>query len=295
VVDNRIIEEVRTGKVTYEEGKGIITNISQVGGGPEYKGDPIADSDHDGMPNWWETKYGLNPNDPSDAAKDLNGDGYTNIEKYLDGIDPKTVLNFKDPKNNVSTLSADKLFAPAAKPDAKDAAYEQAIEKRTQDIVALLTIVDASKLAKVHDTIIGQYRALENWQHSHGDAEQLKGLHADFLAKLGAELSPEQIEKVKDKMTYNKVQVTYDAYCEIVRGLTAEEKAQMLVFLKEAREEAMDGGSSKEKDTIFKKYKGKINNYLSDRGYDVAQAYKDWGARQKAATAKNTPANSPLN
>jgi hypothetical protein len=79
-----------------------------------------------------------------------------------------------------------------------------------------------------------------------------------------------------------------------VSGLTAEEKSQILVFLKDAREEAMDGGSSKEKDTIFKKYKGKINNYLSDRGYDVAQAFKDWGAKQKAATAKNAPASSPI-
>jgi len=295
VVDNRIIEEVRTGKVTYEEGKGIITNISQVGGGPEYKGEPATYTQNDGVPDWWKKKYGLDVNDPNLPSKDCNGDGYTNIEKYLDGIDPKTVLNFKDPKNNLSTISADKLFAPAAKPDAKDAAYEQAIEKRTQDILALLTIDDATKRAKVHDAIIGQYRALENWQHSHGDAEQLKGLHTDYLAKLATELTPEQIEKVKDKMTYNKVQVTYDAYCEIVRGLTGEEKAQILVFLKEAREEAMDGGSSKEKDAIFKRYKGKINNYLSDRGYDVAQAYKDWGAKQKAATAKNTPANSPLN
>ena len=111
------------------------------------------------------------------------------------------------------------------------------------------------------------------------------------MAKLAADLTPEQVEKVKDKMTYNKVQVTYDAYCEIVRGLSGEEKSQILVFLKEAREEAMDGGSSKEKDTIFKKYKGKINNYLSDRGYDVAQAYKDWGAKQKANTAQASPLN----
>jgi hypothetical protein len=47
-VDARIVEEVRTGKVTYEEGKGIITDISQVGGYPEYKGEPYADADKDG-------------------------------------------------------------------------------------------------------------------------------------------------------------------------------------------------------------------------------------------------------
>src|SRR5262249_21672135 len=71
-VDTRVIEEVRSGKVTYDEGKGIITDISQVGGFPEYTGEPYVDSDGDGMPDSWETQHGLNPKDPSDAMTDLN-------------------------------------------------------------------------------------------------------------------------------------------------------------------------------------------------------------------------------
>ena len=67
--------------------QGIITDIRQVGGLPEYKGEPIVDSDGDGMPDAWEIANGLNPNDPSDAVKDCNGDGYTNIEKYINGMD----------------------------------------------------------------------------------------------------------------------------------------------------------------------------------------------------------------
>jgi hypothetical protein len=62
-------------------------------------------------------------------------------------------------------------------------------------------------------------------------------------------------------------------------------------LLKEAREEAMDGGSSQEKDAVFGRYKGKINNYLSKQGHNVKQAYQDWGARQKAATTNAAPAN----
>lgn len=309
-VDARIMDEVRTGNVAHPEGKGIITDVKQVGGWPEYKGDAVVDSDKDGIPDWWEKKYGLNPNDASDATKDLNGDGYTNIEKYLSGIDPTKKLDFKDPKNNVSTLTAEKLFAAAstsaspkasdakaaagnAKP-ADDAAYTQTIEKRTQDILALLGITDSAKLAKVHDAIMAQYRALNDWQNNHGDAAQRQELHKAFVAKLSAELTPEQVDKVKDKMVYGKVKVTYDAYLQIVPNLTDEDKSQIMSLLKDAREEAMDGVNTKEKDTIFKKYKGKINNYLSAKGHDVGQAYKDFGEKQKeAAAAKIIPAANP--
>ena len=48
----------------------------------------ILDSDNDGMPNWWETAYGLNPNDPGDASMDADGDGLTNLQEYLAGTDP---------------------------------------------------------------------------------------------------------------------------------------------------------------------------------------------------------------
>ncbi|HSW46577.1 MAG TPA: fibronectin type III domain-containing protein [Phycisphaerae bacterium] len=45
-----------------------------------------ADADRDGMPDSWETGQGLNPNDPADASLDPDGDGYTNIEEYLNHL-----------------------------------------------------------------------------------------------------------------------------------------------------------------------------------------------------------------
>ena len=125
IVDQRIIEEVKTGKAYYKEGldpesfyqfkyrrlqrdsykKGIITDIKQVGGYPEYKGKACRDSDDDGMPDAWEKANGLNPNDPSDANKDCTGDGYTNIEKYINGIDTKTKVDWTNPANNFDTLA----------------------------------------------------------------------------------------------------------------------------------------------------------------------------------------------
>jgi hypothetical protein len=123
-VDARVIKTVKTGKAIYEEDAkpfvtpyvkrrlpddsykmGIITHPDQVGGLPEYNGTPYVDSDNDGMPDAWEVKYGLNPNDPSDANGDINGDGYTNIEKYINGIDPTKKVDWKNLDNNHDTLA----------------------------------------------------------------------------------------------------------------------------------------------------------------------------------------------
>lgn len=47
-----------------------------------------ADSDQDGMPNWWEVRYGLDPEEDSDAEEDKDNDKYTNLNEYLEGSDP---------------------------------------------------------------------------------------------------------------------------------------------------------------------------------------------------------------
>jgi hypothetical protein len=95
----------RLGKDSYKQG--IITDPRQMGGYPEYKSwEPYVDTDNDGMPDEWEKQYGLNPNDASDAVKDCNGDGYTNIEKYINGINPNTKTDWRNLNNNYDTLAA---------------------------------------------------------------------------------------------------------------------------------------------------------------------------------------------
>jgi len=48
----------------------------------------FQDSDSDGMPDGWERENGLNPNDPADASKDADYDGYTNLQEYMGASDP---------------------------------------------------------------------------------------------------------------------------------------------------------------------------------------------------------------
>jgi len=86
--DERLVKGVRerTGR--------LIDSQDQVGGWPVLKSEkrPL-DTDGDGMPDDWERSHGLNPNDPSDRNGDFNGDGYTNLEKYLNSLCPSASLN----------------------------------------------------------------------------------------------------------------------------------------------------------------------------------------------------------
>jgi hypothetical protein len=90
-IDARIINEVRTGTATYGgltgPGTGIIDSQNDVGGWPELLTyDVRIDDDHDGMADDWELANGLSPDDPDDRNGDFNGDGYTNLEKYINGL-----------------------------------------------------------------------------------------------------------------------------------------------------------------------------------------------------------------
>jgi hypothetical protein len=199
---------------------------------------------------------------------------------------------------------AQETTTPPADPEA---AYTADITKRANDVIAFVGIeVDAAKSDRVRETLVSQYRNLRTI-HDARDAKlkeatddaakakikadiepELKKLHDEFLAKLSADLSPEQVEKVKDKLTYNVVAVTYSAFQDMLPQLTEEQKAYILAQLKEARETAMDQGSSKDKHAVFGKYKGRINNYLSKQGYDLKQANKEWAERRKAREAGTT-------
>jgi len=65
----------------------LIDSQDEVGGWPDLKpGVALEDTDKDGMPDFWEMMRGLDPNNPEDRNGDFDGDGYTNLETYLNEI-----------------------------------------------------------------------------------------------------------------------------------------------------------------------------------------------------------------
>jgi hypothetical protein len=190
--------------------------------------------------------------------------------------------------------------ATAESTEAADAAYTRTITQRADKIVKELELRDPETAAPLRDLLVEQYRALHGIHKgrdaasdakvSEGEsvlAAKLVARHRRFVAELSALLSPAEVDRVKDALTYGVVPITYRRYCELLPDLSGVERREVLAQLLEAREIAMDGGSSEEKHAIFGKYKGRINNYLSKAGYDLKQAETQWTARHNAAANSN--------
>lgn len=184
--------------------------------------------------------------------------------------------------------------------------YNQVVAERAHKIAATLDITNASRLRKAEKIIAQQYLTLRqihdardkqissiksNSEYSNQQidktikkiqeqaSKQQDKLHEKHLNKLSATLSPAQVDKVKDGMTYGAFPKTYGNYLAMIPDLSEEQKTQIKTWLLEAREHAMDGGSSKEKLGWFGKYKGKITNYLTAAHYDLKKLETEWLGR----------------
>ena len=186
---------------------------------------------------------------------------------------------------------------PAVKLDSagRDPQYVETIIQRSQKATDQLGItyteegqsvlnIVCNKYFKLND-IYAERDSLKKTDKKLAEAQcdsKLYRSHFDFDADLSMYLKPQEIETVKDVMTFNVVKVTYDAHCDMIPSLTNEEKQQIMAWLIEARELAVDAESSKKKHEVFGKYKGRINNYLTRRGYDLAKEREQWYERMKS-------------
>ncbi|GAE84638.1 DUF3826 domain-containing protein [Bacteroides reticulotermitis] len=190
----------------------------------------------------------------------------------------------------------------------RDPKYVESIVNRSQKIVDQLGITDKKVAQEVCYTIANRYFELNDIYEvrdakvqkvkdsgltGNTKTETLKAAedekdgalyrsHFAFPANLSLFLNEKQIEAVKDGMTYGVVKVTYEATLDMIPTLKEDEKAQIYAWLVEAREFALDAENSNKKHAAFGKYKGRINNYLAKRGYDLTKEREAWYKRVKA-------------
>lgn len=278
-VDKRVIADVmkRGHTFTGSKGKlpGIIDSPKDAGGWPEYKsGIPPADTDHDGIPDEWETAHGLDPKNPADGRA-FRRDGYTNLEHYLNELAQPTRRPSEDPKyrETIRKRAADAVAAADVKDETKRAAAVKVVEAHYVGINDIHFDRDGAVTAATDDKAVSAARAKA--------AEAVAKVHGAFTKELAALLTGEQCDAVKDKMTYGVRTNTFRVYCEMLPKLTDEEKATVRAHLLAGREEALVAGDANEKHEKFRLAKGKITNYLSGRGYDLKAAEKEWQSRKK--------------
>jgi hypothetical protein len=85
-VDLRIIKTVREGRGTVIQKE---TDLPENQRWPDYRSlSAPADADKDGLPDFWETQFDLNPQDAKDSAR-ISAGGYANIEHYINNTSPR--------------------------------------------------------------------------------------------------------------------------------------------------------------------------------------------------------------
>lgn len=181
----------------------------------------------------------------------------------------------------------------ALKTEGQDPQYVETIKGRAQKIVDGLQLTDAQKAENVRNIIANRYFLLNDIHAKYDKKTQEDALYAELYkhhfelaTALALYLNEEQIDAVKDGMTYGRLKRDYNAQLEMIPTLKEEEKAQILVWLREAREYAIDAADSKGKHFWFDKYRGRTNNWLSSRGYDLKKEREAWQKRIDEQKAK---------
>jgi hypothetical protein len=209
--------------------------------------------------------------------------------------------------------AADAVGAAAA----VDEATRKKLDGKAEKLVDALKLNDADKATAVK-RIAGDWLAVMSSWHKEHDAElsglwsewnkaravvpkdefpgeviatRIEGVYASlkpeydkFIARLSAELTPEQIDAIKENWSRSPGMTrTYNAYLEIVPDLTDKDKQVIRDRMLMAREAAMLTDSDKEMIAIYKRHKVKVEQYVGTLQW--AKLHKAYGERGKAAAA----------
>ena len=178
-----------------------------------------------------------------------------------------------------------------------DDTYWKTITARSEKIVSKLALKDQTKREQAVHIVRDQYYLLnacytlrdlkikENSelkeQINQETLQETGRLNQSFVQRLKAVLTEQEVEEVKNGMTYHVYPNTVKAYQEMIPRLTKEEIHMIDSLLFEARDYAMQAESSEKKHAWFGKYKGKINNYLASHGYNLKEEGDKWAERLK--------------
>lgn len=171
-------------------------------------------------------------------------------------------------------------------------------------IVEALNLTDKSKTESVRNLIAHQYQQVskihaaktarmdaaqklqkeeaekENqaaWEESKAKLDKQRDL---FIVGLSKSLDKDQVELVKNEITGQGLKKEYEKFQALLPDLTVEQKKKVYDYLVEARENAMNVLTSRERNQWFAKFRGRANNYLAAQGYNLRKATEELERKQ---------------
>lgn len=210
-------------------------------------------------------------------------------------------------------LSLTVLSAPAL--HAADDAAREKIDAKAGKVVEALNLTDADKAAKAKGIVADWLVVMTSWHKQH-DAElaglwaewnkaravvpkdefpgeviatkieavyaSLKPEYGKFIERLSAELTPEQVDDLKERWSRSPGMTrTYNAFLEIVPDLPDKDKQVIKDRMLLAREAAMLTDSDKEIVAIYKRHKVKVEQYVGT--LEWSKLHRAYAARGKAS------------
>lgn len=185
-------------------------------------------------------------------------------------------------------------------------------EKKATEWVQSLKLEDNAREDRVIKVVAEHLTAIRTWHNEHpastvpaginprtgdklnevdrqiiADSAQPSSYHENLMSGLRKDLTEEQVEVILDKYTVGKVAFTMKGYRAIVPDLTEAEEAQLLSYLKEAREMAVDYKNMKQISAIFEIYKTKCEQHLISNGRDWRALYKAFVKRIREEKKNN--------
>lgn len=180
-------------------------------------------------------------------------------------------------------LSAD----PPALPEpvaAEDPAFEPVAERRTDGIMNQLDLdgEQAPRVRRLVRNFMVDTKNINEGSKVPDDRKQarLEEARSTLFAGFDSEeLSDEQRLAIKNGLSANHYKINYDAFLNLVPDLSEEQKKYIHEQLAEVCDEAILLNSGEAKGELFVNRRGRINNYLSDQGYDLKELSKERNAR----------------